>query len=60
MEKPKRTDEHKKLESLIFKIEMPVEARLQPIVEGEHRRAAARAKVSEEDQPELGCMTSRS
>jgi len=46
---------------LIFKIEMPVEGKgFKPIVEGKYRRVGSGAKVSEEDQPELDRMTSRS
>lgn len=46
---------------LIFKIEMPVEGKgFKPIVVGNYRRVGSRAKVSEEDQPELDRMTSRS
>ena len=46
---------------LIFKIEMPVEGKgFKPIVEGKYRRVGSRAKVSEEDQPELDRMTARS
>ena len=45
---------------LIFKIEMPDGKGWKPIVEGKYRRAGVRAKVSEEDQPDLERITSRS
>jgi hypothetical protein len=46
---------------LIFKIEMDADGKgMKPIIVGKYRRAGSGAKVSEDDQPELDRMTSRS
>ncbi|MDP9281082.1 MAG: DUF1579 domain-containing protein [Chloroflexota bacterium] len=46
---------------LIFKIEMDTDGKgMKPIIVGKYRRAGSRGKTSEEDQPELDRMTSRS